>query len=74
MIMKLSRAASLLSALLLVSVLALALAAPALAADIRGGDTIVIAADEVIDDDLFVSGNRVEVNGTAGIIRMVSGG
>ena len=40
------------------------LATPAQAADFRGGDTVVIAADEVIDDDLFASGNRVEVNGT----------
>jgi hypothetical protein len=40
------------------------LSTPALAADFRSGSTVIIAADEVIDDDLFVSGNRVEVNGT----------
>lgn len=40
------------------------LATPAQAADFRGGDNVVIGADEVVDDDLFVSGNRVEINGT----------
>ncbi|HEY83503.1 MAG TPA: hypothetical protein G4N96_00105 [Chloroflexi bacterium] len=33
------------------------------AADFRGGDFITIDADEVIDDDLFISGQRVEMNG-----------
>lgn len=33
------------------------------AAEIRTGDRVVIAADEVIDDDLIVSGNVVEVDG-----------
>jgi len=33
------------------------------AADFRGGDNVVIAEDEVINDDLFVTGRRVEVNG-----------
>ncbi|MFQ5410129.1 MAG: polymer-forming cytoskeletal protein [Anaerolineales bacterium] len=51
-------------AIALVLLLSLVLAVPALAADIREGDTIVIAAGEVIDDDLFAAGNRVEVNGT----------
>jgi cytoskeletal protein CcmA (bactofilin family) len=34
------------------------------AADIRGGGTVVVAEDEVVDDDLFISANRIEVNGT----------
>ena len=34
------------------------------AADFRGGETVIIEAGEVIDDDLFVSGGRIEVNGT----------
>lgn len=37
---------------------------PALATEFRSGDTVVIAADEVIDDDLFISGQRVVVQGT----------
>ena len=40
------------------------LARPAHAADIRTGERVVIAADEVIDDDLIVSAQFVEVNGT----------
>ena len=51
-------------AIALVAILALTLVAPVLAADFRGDDVIIIAADEVIDDDLFVAGNIVEVNGT----------
>ena len=39
-------------------------ARPAHAADIRTGERVVIAADEVIDDDLIVSAQFVEVNGT----------
>lgn len=37
---------------------------PARAAEFRGGDTVIIAADEVIDDDLFISARAIEVNGT----------
>ena len=37
---------------------------PAHAADIRTGERVVIAADEIIDDDLIVSAQFVEVNGT----------
>ena len=48
----------------LATVLAFAIARPASATEFRGGDHVVIASDEVIDDDLFVSGNRVEINGT----------
>ena len=48
----------------LFSLMAFGLAGSLWAADFRGGDTVVIAADEVIDDDLFVTGNRVEMNGT----------
>ena len=48
----------------LASILILAFASPTRAAEFRGGDHVVIASDEVIDDDLFVSGNRVEINGT----------
>jgi len=39
-------------------------AAPARAADTRGGDQIVIGRDEVIDDDLYVAANTVTIDGT----------
>jgi hypothetical protein len=45
-------------------ILAIGLARPAAAVEFRGGDTITIPADEVIDDDLFIGGNRVVVDGT----------
>lgn len=55
--------------LLLVGVFAIALlmvahAQPLFASDFRGGDTITIGEGEVIDDDLFISGDRVTINGT----------
>lgn len=37
---------------------------PVHAAEFRGAETVVIGADEVIDDDLFVSGQTVTVDGT----------
>ena len=48
----------------LLGLLIVGLTGPAQAAEFVGGDRVVIEASEVIDDDLFVSGNRVEVNGT----------
>lgn len=42
------------------------IARPAHAADIRTGERVVIAADEVIDDDLIVSAQYIEINGTIG--------
>jgi len=48
----------------LAAILILAFASPTRAAEFRGGDVVVIKADEVIDDDLFVSGNIVEIEGT----------
>ncbi|HUN23878.1 MAG TPA: polymer-forming cytoskeletal protein [Anaerolineales bacterium] len=49
----------------LVSLLLLSFTVPSvLAADFREGDNLVIAADEVIDDDLFIAGQTVEINGT----------
>ncbi len=55
---------ALLALLVSFGLFALVLANPVQAADFRGGDNVVIEADEVIDDDLFVAGNRVEINGT----------
>jgi len=34
------------------------------AAEFRNGEHVIVAADEVIDDDLFISGQTVEVEGT----------
>lgn len=45
--------------------LALALAAvPALGAEFRSGEQVVVAAGEVVDDDLYASGDRVLIEGT----------
>jgi cytoskeletal protein CcmA (bactofilin family) len=46
------------------AVLIFALVPTALAAEFRNGDTVVIEADEVIDDDLFISASKIEVYGT----------
>jgi hypothetical protein len=37
---------------------------PVLAADFRGGDTITVASGEVVDDDLYVSGTNIIIDGT----------
>jgi hypothetical protein len=50
--------------LALLGLMTLRLVSSVSAGDFRGGDNVVISAEEVIDDDLFASGNRVEVNGT----------
>lgn len=52
------------SAIVMAAVLIFGLVPPALAAEFRSGDTIEIREGEVIDDDLFISGNRIEVYGT----------
>ena len=51
-------------ALTLLGLMVFGLTSSVWAADFRSGDVVVISADEVIDDDLFVSGERIEVNGT----------
>ncbi len=40
------------------------LALPSRAVEFRSGDTITIGADEVVDDDLFLAGTNVVVDGT----------
>ncbi len=50
--------------LLLLAVLSLTLASPARAFDGRGGDTVIIAADEVINDDLYIGARTFTMNGT----------
>lgn len=51
-------------ALLMIGLLAVALVQPVYAAEFRDGDTVIIGEDEVIDDDLFISGQTVTVDGT----------
>jgi hypothetical protein len=49
---------------ILLAALALAFASPARAAEIITGDTAVLAAGEVVDDDLFIAGQSVRIEGT----------
>src|SRR5690242_17414433 len=44
--------------------LLLSLAAPALAADIQQGDSVVIGPDQVVNDDVYAFGSNVQVLGT----------
>ncbi len=39
-------------------------AAPVLAADLRSGDTITVASGEVINDDLYIAGESIVIDGT----------
>jgi cytoskeletal protein CcmA (bactofilin family) len=39
-------------------------ASPILAADLRGGDAVIIASGDVIDDDLYIAAGQVVINGT----------
>ncbi|GAB1471145.1 hypothetical protein MASR2M66_20230 [Chloroflexota bacterium] len=48
----------------LATMLSLTFATPALAFDGRSGETVVIAADEVVNDDLYVSANEFTLEGT----------
>ncbi len=47
----------------LVMMLTLSLAPAALAFDSRGGETVTIATDEVVDDDLYATGQDIIVDG-----------
>ena len=53
-----------LSLFTMLALLSLALVTPALAFEGRDGDKVVIAADEVIDDDLYVGANEFILDGT----------
>jgi cytoskeletal protein CcmA (bactofilin family) len=50
--------------LLLAALLALAFSTPALAFDGRGGDRVVIASEEVVNDDLYVGAQQFILEGT----------
>lgn len=55
---------TLLVGIVIAALLAVGDVQPLFATDFRGGDTITVGADEVIDDDLFISGDTVTINGT----------
>ncbi len=48
----------------LITLLALTFATPAYAFDGRSGENVVIKANEVIEDDLYVTANNFVLNGT----------
>lgn len=50
--------------LLLVATLTLGVAVPARAFDAKTGDTITIGKDEVINDDLYIAGSEITIDGT----------
>ena len=50
--------------LLVLVLLVVGITGSAQAADFRSGGNVIIAQDEVINDDLFVTGDRVEMDGT----------
>jgi len=39
-------------------------AVPVLAADLRSGETVTVASGEVIDDDLYIAGTNIVIDGT----------
>ncbi|WP_298582798.1 polymer-forming cytoskeletal protein [uncultured Kocuria sp.] len=62
-------------ALLATALAGVLLTAPAAgAAEIRGEENVVVAADEVVDDDLYVTGGDVVVDGTVRGDLLVAGG
>jgi hypothetical protein len=58
------RAVKVLSVLCILSVLFIVSAAPALAFEGRGGDTIVVGSGETLDDDLYAAGGDIIIDGT----------
>jgi hypothetical protein len=54
----------LLAAIALALIIAFGWVRPAQATEFRGGKTVIIPAGQTIDDDLIVSADRVEMNGT----------
>jgi cytoskeletal protein CcmA (bactofilin family) len=51
-------------ALLVAVLLTFSMSAPVLAADLRSGDTVTVASGEVVDDDLYIAGNNIIIDGT----------
>lgn len=54
--------------------LAMVMAAPVLAAEVRGGPTLDIREDDVVDDDLFVFGGAVVIDGVVNGELFTAGG
>jgi hypothetical protein len=50
--------------MLMVSLLMLFVVSPVMAADLRNGQTLTVASDEVINDDLYIAGGDIIINGT----------
>src|SRR4030065_2265570 len=44
--------------------LTFSISAPFLAAALRGGDAVTVASGEVVDDDLYIAGNNIIIDGT----------
>ena len=59
-----SKTVKLFSIFAALTLLALAFATPARAFDSRTGDTVIIAKDEVIEDDLYISATTIVLDGT----------
>lgn len=55
------RVLAIIPALLLILMLG---AAPVSAADVRSGDTIIVASGDQVNDDLYVAASRIVINGT----------
>ena len=53
-----------LAALLAAILVTLLASAPVLAADLRSGDTVTVASGDVVDDDLYVAGATIVIDGT----------
>ncbi len=53
-----------LAVLFLVVLATVLLAVPVSAAELRGLESVIIASGEVVDDDLYVAGNSITINGT----------
>jgi cytoskeletal protein CcmA (bactofilin family) len=49
---------------LVAMLLAFGASAPVLAADLRGGDTITVGSGDVVDDDLYIAGSNITIDGT----------
>jgi hypothetical protein len=53
-----------LATILVLTLLVIFTAVPVLAFDSRGGTTVTVASGEVVDDDLYVAGNSIIIDGT----------
>lgn len=51
-------------ALLAAILVTLLASAPVLAADLRSGDTVTVASGDVVDDDLYIAGGSIVIDGT----------